>query len=489
MTASGELTGKRVVVLGLGLFGGGAGATRWALERGASVTVTDLRDAEVLGSEVAALAEWAGKRGAADRLRFVLGRHDRSDLEGADLLVVNPGVPPRAEMLELARAAGVPRTTATSLLIDALPCPAAGVTGTNGKSSTVTFLSQALASAGRRVHLGGNIGGSLLDGLEDMGPNDQVVLELSSYQLEHLVPGTRQGLRVAAITNVERDHLAWHGSVEAYRLAKMRILELVEPGGTAIVPVGRLAEAARDLRPDVRVVDHGEGGALEVDGSGVVRLEGEAIGDLGELRAIGSFQRANAAVALAAARRLGVAAAATASAVPALEGLPHRLEPLGTHRLGGWSVELIDNGVSTTPESTVVALEALAPRAAQCSARFLLCGGAPKKDLPFKPLARAAATGGWTLVPFGKAAEALTRAGRDAGAQVQPVDSAARHHEAVRQALLDALQSAPGPGERALVLLSPACASFDGYPNFRARAEAFREALTEIGTERAISED
>ncbi|MEC7231907.1 MAG: Mur ligase family protein, partial [Planctomycetota bacterium] len=243
MTSSEELAGKRVVVLGLGLFGGGAGATRWVLARGADVTVTDLRGGEVLGQQVAALAAWAEARGAGGRLRFVLGRHERSDVEAADLLVVNPGIPPRAEMLEVAREAAVPRTTAVSLLLDALPCAAAAVTGTNGKSSTVTFLDQALRAAGRRTHLGGNIGGSLLDRTESMDAGDDVVLELSSFQLEHMAAGTRPALRVAAITNVERDHLAWHGSVDAYRNAKMRILELVEAGGTAIVPVGPLAAA------------------------------------------------------------------------------------------------------------------------------------------------------------------------------------------------------------------------------------------------------
>ena len=104
MTAPPDLAGQRVVVLGLGLFGGGAGATRWALARGAEVTVTDLRGEDVLGEETAALEAWAEARNAEARLRFVLGRHERSDVEAADVLVVNPGVPPRAKMLEVARA-------------------------------------------------------------------------------------------------------------------------------------------------------------------------------------------------------------------------------------------------------------------------------------------------------------------------------------------------------------------------------------------------
>ncbi|MEE2940465.1 MAG: UDP-N-acetylmuramoyl-L-alanine--D-glutamate ligase [Planctomycetota bacterium] len=489
MTSPEELAGERVVVLGLGLFGGGAGAARWALARGADVTVTDLRGADVLGEAAEALAEWAEARGARGRLRFVLGRHERSDVEAADLLVVNPGVPPGAEMLEVAREAAVPRTTAVSLLLDALPCAAAAVTGTNGKSSTVTFLDQALRAAGRRTHLGGNIGGSLLDRTESMDAGDDVVLELSSFQLEHMAAGTRPALRVAAITNVERDHLAWHGSVDAYRLAKMRILQLVEAGGTAIVPVGPLAAAAREARPDVTVVDHGQGGALEVETDGRVRLHGEVIGDLRHLTALGAFQRANAAVALAAARLLGVAAEETVSSVAGLRGLPHRLEPLGVCGLGRGRMEFVDNGVSTTPESTIAALEALAGHAATTTQRFLLCGGAPKRGLGFEGLAAAAAASRWALVPFGAAADALSRAGRDAGAEVIQVDPGLPHHEAVAGALRAAVHPVAEGSRPALVLLSPACASFDGYPNFQARALAFRVALAESDAERAFSGD
>ena len=260
---------------------------------------------------------------------------------------------------------------------------------------------------------------------------------------------------MAAITNVERDHLGWHGSVDAYRLAKMRILELVEAGGTAIVPVGPLATAAREARPDVTIVDHGRGGALEVESDGRVRLNGEVLGDLRHLTALGAFQRENAAVALAAARCMGVPAEGTASCIAGLRGLPHRLEPLGVRGIGGGRMELVDNGVSTTPESTIAALEALSAAAAAADQRFLLCGGAPKKGLGFEGLAAAAAASGWVLVPFGDAADALSRAGRDAGAELIPVDPGAPHHEAVALALRGAVRP-PGEGsEPALVLLSP----------------------------------
>lgn len=483
--AEGELAGSRVTVLGLGLFGGGAGVARWALGCGAEVVVTDLRGEDVLAESVEELTRWAADAGCGRRLRFVLGRHERDDVRGADLLVVNPGVPPRAEMLEVARACGVPRTTAVSLLLDRIGGRVAAITGTQGKSSTTTFLGQALRSKGGDVHVGGNIGGSLLDEIDGIAADTNVVLEFSSYQLEHLAPGTRRALEVAAITNVDRDHLAWHGSVEAYRSAKLRILELLRPGGTAVVPTGELADAARAARPDVEVVPHGADGALRVDDDGTVRLQDEVLADLGALRVRGDFQRANAAVALGCARRMGLGSQDTAAAVQALEGLPHRLQDLGRHRLGSATVELVDNGVSTTPESTLSALDAI-----DLGSRpgYLLCGGAPKRDLAFDRLARGAAKAGWTLVPFGQAADELAQAAAAAGGAVLDVERSIPHHEAVRAALTGALRGPTAPAE-AVVLLSPACASFDGYPNFRSRALAFREALTENIPERSTSKD
>ena len=152
-------------------------------------------------------------------------------------------------------------------------------------------------------------------------------------------------------------------------------------------------------------------------------------------------------------------------------------------------MELVDNGVSTTPESTIAALEALSGRAATSDQRFLLCGGAPKPGLGFEGLAAAAAASKWALVPFGKAADALSRAGRDAGMEVVPVDPGPPHHEAVADALRGSLRPAAEGPRPALVLLSPACASFDGYPNFQARAQAFREALGANVAEGSLSED
>ncbi|MEM8713396.1 MAG: hypothetical protein AAGG01_20820 [Planctomycetota bacterium] len=176
---------KRVTIMGLGLFGGGLGAAAFALRLGAEVTVTDLRDADALGSSLEELARLP--RG--DSVRLVLGRHDESDFRGADIVIVNPAVPPSAPMLRIAQEHCVRVTTATELLLGGLDCRVVGITGTHGKSSTAKFTADLIDAATEpdvRVVLGGNIGGSLLAKLEVLSTRDVVVLEISSYQLEHL---------------------------------------------------------------------------------------------------------------------------------------------------------------------------------------------------------------------------------------------------------------------------------------------------------------
>ena len=173
-----ELAGKRVTVMGLGLFGGGLGVTRFLVQRGACVTVTDVKDARALARSVAQL----------DGLPVTLhlGGHVDSDFTEADAVVVNPAVPEHSPFLAKARAAGIVLETEINLFFARCPAPIVGVTGSNGKTTTTSLLAHLLEAGARRVWLGGNIGRSLLEDLEAIAPDDLVVLELSSFQLERL---------------------------------------------------------------------------------------------------------------------------------------------------------------------------------------------------------------------------------------------------------------------------------------------------------------
>lgn len=450
-----ELDGAAVTVMGLGLFGGGVGVARYLARRGARVTVTDLRTAEELAPAVRALE-------GLD-VRFVLGEHRVEDFRAASLVVANPAVSPSSEFLAAARASGAAITSEIALFLELCPARIAAVTGTQGKSSTCHTLHQLLVASGLRAHLGGNIGGSLLDAASQMSPSDVVVLELSSYQLETLPArlgrdATPPRVEVVCVTNVLADHLERHGSIDAYAAAKARILELVErTHGKAVLSAEDPRIAAwrgAFERVDVhlrRTSEHG----LDLH-AGWFRLDGERLARVADLRLSGEFQRENVLCALGMARLLGASAERLTSALPRVRGLPHRLEDLGT--FGGHRV--FDNGVSTTPDSTIGVLDSLAP------GFTLLVGGKPK-NLPLDDLVAAARGRVRRVIAFGAASEAFSGAFRAAGFDAHAVPKLG---EAVERAFIS-MQ----PGEE--LLFSPAAASFDGYLNFKERASDFRRSL------------
>lgn len=443
------LAGKRAVVMGLGSFGGGAGAARYLAGLGARVLVTDLRSASGLA---AALDELAGLE-----LELVLGQHRNQDFERAELVVVNPAVRPDHPLLAVARSAGARLTSEIELFLEAVRGRVVAITGTQGKSSTTNALFSLLSLCGERVYLGGNIGGSLLSKLSAIGPEDLVALELSSYQLEALVGDvTAARVEAVAIVNILQDHLERHGSVEAYTAAKRRILGLLRPNGWALLPaddpvIAGWPVAGRRLLFSTR--DTGEGLFIR---DGWFRLEGEFLGRTQDLALPGDFQRVNALVALGLARCLGVEARRLAEALPGVRGLEHRLQDLGLFR----GRRVIDNAVSTTPDSTISALRALPP------GTVLVLGGRLKR-LPLRELCAVARERVDLAVVFGEAGATLAAALAGAGVRVETTRT-------VEEAVPRALELAPVGSS---VLFSPACSSFDAYANFRERAAAFRASL------------
>lgn len=441
--------GRRALVMGLGSFGGGAGAVRYLASLGARVTATDRRDAVGLAPTLAGLADL--------EVEYVLGQHRPEDFERAELVVVNPSVRPDDPLLARARAAGAELTSEIELFLEAVRARVVAITGTQGKSSTTHLTHGLLAGAGRRVHLGGNIGGSLLPSLADIAPDDCVVLELSSYQLEAL--NARAGaarLEAVAVVNILQDHLERHGTVAAYAAAKQRILELLRPGGTALLPGDDARFASWPVAGErLSFSTRATGAGLHL-ADGYFRLDGENLAPLAALELPGDFQRANALVALGLARRLGCTPQELAAVLPTLDGLAHRLQDLGRFR----GRRVIDNAVSTTPDSTLSALEALP------AGTVLLLGGKAKR-LELEPLVAVARERVALAIAFGEAAPTFAAALRAGGVAVREVPS-------VRAAVELALElSAP----EATLLFSPAGSSFDAYANFQERARDFRAAL------------
>jgi UDP-N-acetylmuramoylalanine--D-glutamate ligase len=455
-----DFGGREVTVMGLGLFGGGTTVARFLARHGARVTATDLRNETELAP---ALAELSGLD-----VRFVLGRHEEEDFTRASLVVANPAVAPDSPFLRAARAAGVPITSETALFLELCPARIAAVTGTQGKSSTCNTLHQLLVASGIRSHLGGNIGRSLLDSALAMDARDVVVLELSSYQLEAL-PARLRGrdgpprVEVACVVNVLADHLERHGSIENYAAAKRRILELSD------ATAGRAVLSAEDAR----IAGWSTNGSVRVDvfptrasdrglnvRDGRFRMHRTVLGRVADLAIPGGFQRDNTLMALGMAHVLGAAPERLADALPHVTALPHRLEDLGLCR----GVRVWDNGVSTTPDSTISVLGSL-------GSRVTLLAGGKAKNLPLDELVARSRAHVRRVVTFGSASALLAGAFRTGGFEVhesttieRAVETAFAHMEA---------------GEE--LLFSPACASFDQYLNFRERALAFRRALPSHG--------
>ncbi|MCK4601672.1 MAG: UDP-N-acetylmuramoyl-L-alanine--D-glutamate ligase, partial [Phycisphaerae bacterium] len=242
-----HLAGMRVTVVGLGRFGGGVGVTKWLCGQGARVTVSDKASADSLAESISQLADCD--------VALHLGGHDEADFLTADLLVVNPAAPKDSPVLFAAASAGVPRTSEINLFLQRCPAPVVGVTGSAGKSTTTAMIGEILA---RRftTHVGGNIGGSLLDALDDIRDDHVVVMELSSFQLEDL-PLVGVSPRVAVVTNVQPNHLDRHGTMAAYADAKRNIFAYQGPADVLVLNAAdaALASWAADAPGKVEMFD------------------------------------------------------------------------------------------------------------------------------------------------------------------------------------------------------------------------------------------
>jgi UDP-N-acetylmuramoylalanine--D-glutamate ligase len=452
-----SLRGKRVVVMGLGRFGGGLGATRFLVERGARVLVTDLAPPEKLAEGLRELKPLID----AGTVDLRLGAHDERDFASADLVVANPAAPRpwNNPYLNAARNAGVPITTEIALLIQRLPNRerVLAVTGTAGKSTTTAMLAHILrARLGEdRVHLGGNIGGSLLASLGSMRTDDVVVLEVSSAMLHW----TREALtgehafapKVAALTNLAPNHLDWHGDLDHYRESKRELVAHQRPGDAAVFGDESIWY---DTNDGVRVTTPVAVRALEPE----IAARGLAIPGAHNVR--------NASVALhAAAHFLGDQPESLIDEVLNFPGLPHRLCLVAerTIREGEPPARFYNDSKCTTPDACLLAVESFSHTPGEHRVR-LIAGGYDKK-IDLSPIGKLAGRIAGLYVIGATSAQIL---------DAVPPEVRDRAHECVTldhamARIADDLQ----PGD--IVLLSPACASWDQFENYEQRGERFAE--------------
>lgn len=450
------IEGARILILGLAREG--VSLARFFAEEGALVTVTDSAPDERLTARLQALHGLP--------IRSVLGGDHPELVLEADTLYVSPGVPEGNPVYRAARDVNLPIQSMTTLFFDRCPGQIIGITGSSGKTTTTGLIGHMLRSAGRKTVVGGNIGDPMLDLLPDIDADTTVVLELSSFQLQLL----RRSPRIAVVTNISPNHLDRHGTMEAYIDAKLNIVRNQRESDAAVLNAadaesGRFA-AATPAQLRWFGDDATTGAALRGDTIGVVR-DGDfrAVMSSRDVPLLGRHNLENVLAAVAAVDLLGVPLHQMAGAIRTYRPAPHRLETVAVRD----GVRYVDDSIATSPARASVALQAI-------DAPILLIAGGRDKKLPWEEFARLVAERARALFLIGEAAEQIERAVRDALREVSGALSETTIHRC--ESLEHAVQSARAtarPGD--VVLLSPACTSYDMFSDFEERGQVFARTV------------
>jgi len=455
LTGLGRYKDARVTIMGLGLHGGGLGATRFFSTLGARVTVTDLKGKRALAPSLKALEDLD--------VTYVLGRHVKRHFEDADMVLVNPAVPENSPYLLAARNAGVKTDSVLNFFLKHCPCRVIGITGSNGKSTTTALLGEMLRSEGLKPYVGGNLGGDILHWLFELESEDLAILEISSFQLKALDPDTRSP-DIAVLTNLAPNHLDRHGTIEDYYQSKARIFGGEQPSRRVVVNsadkevMKLVAGFGGDQLPfnAYRKLDQG---LWVQDGIVTYRYKGlhGRLFTVSDLRLHGRFNLENAMAAAGAALLEGCSPRAIQRAVQSFKGLAHRLTIVGKWR----EITVYNDSKSTNPASTLEAMDSLP------SPVLVILGGSDK-ELDLSHLADEMCRRAKAVICYGEVGNKIYRAiAERRGTDGRPLLLWAKPFEkAVDRAL-----SMAAPGDH--VLLSPAFASFDQFQSFEERGEAF----------------
>jgi UDP-N-acetylmuramoylalanine--D-glutamate ligase len=447
--------GKAVVVVGLAR--SGVAAARFLARRGTAVVAADRKAEAELSASALRLRD--------EGVRLEAGPHREETFTGAAMVVVSPGVPWELPALQAARAAGVPVIAEIELAFRHLQGRVAAVTGTKGKSTTTAALGAMLSEAGLDGRVGGNIGSPLIGLVEGSTPATTFAVEVSSFQLEGTV---RFHAHVAVWLNLSADHLDRHASLDAYVAAKARVFANQERGDWAVVNaddpvVLEQARRARSRKLLFRVtgapLQSGDGAFFEGD-LARLRLDGhvETLFRRDEVTLPGAHLAGDLVVASATARLLGAPVDAIARAVRAFRGVEHVLEHVAT--ING--VDYYNDSKATNVEAARRSLEAF-------DRPVLVVIGGKYKGGDFADLAPALGDHGRRVLAIGEARERVIAA----LSGTVPVDSCTSLGDAVARA-----HAAARPGD--VVLLAPACSSFDMFADYAERGRAFKAEVLRL---------
>ena len=447
--------GKKAAVLGIGM--SNAPVIQFLVEAGAEVVACDMKEEEQLGAAYRDIADLP--------VEFRLGEDYLRNLDEFDMVFPTPGMPLDLPELVRAKRLGAWQSNEIGLFLDLCEAPVIGITGSDGKTTTTTLIGEVLKAGGKEVFVGGNIGNPLLSEVFKITADSVVVLELSSFQLQPL----RKSPNVGVILNLSPNHLDHHRSMGEYAKAKENIWRHQEPGDYAVLNMDNpWTRSMGDKCPGGLVffsrheeVPHG----VYVKGNEiVVDIEGKAGVALrvGDIRLPGEHNVENILAVSAVTALAGCDFAHLRSVVREFTGVEHRIQFVAERR----GVKFYDDSSATTPSRSVAGIKSF-------EAPVVLIAGGSSKKLSFDSLGEVIAERVKSAVLVGHTAceikASIEKSGMKTGRKVRTV-MAEDFEEAVHTAFLEA-----SPGD--VVLLSPACASFDFFSNYKARGERFKEIV------------
>jgi UDP-N-acetylmuramoylalanine--D-glutamate ligase len=470
-----HLNNKKVLVVGLGATG--VATAGFLKTRGADVTVTDTAREQDLRPDVQTMR--------ASNIRLELGEHRRESFETADLVVISPGVPHTIAPVAAARESGVPILGEIELASRFIHEPIIAITGTNGKTTTTSLVGEMLKESGLEVFVGGNIGAPLIGHVAEGKKVQAVVAEISSFQLDTIATFRP---RVAVLLNIAEDHLDRYPDFDAYARSKARIFENQQPTDIAILNgsdplIGELTETISSRKlfffQTTDALHHTDTDGASITDEGI-SLQVKALLKMGtelpqaamsgtdsvisingsDISLLGRHNLENAAAAAMAALAGGGTLNGVKAALHAYRGLAHRLEHVAT--IG--DVRYYNDSKATNVDAVNRALECF-------SEPVVLILGGRNKGGNFRALAQKIRRHVKHIIAIGEAGREIN----DTLGRLAPVTTVTTMEDAVRKG-----KDAANPGE--VVLLSPACASFDMYTNYAARGDDFRHVVEKLKT-------
>lgn len=444
--------------MGLGLFGGGVGVAQFLAKQGALVTVTDLRNVSELSSAIKQLEGLP--------VSYKLGGHREEDFINADMVIVNPAVPDNSKFIHIARNNHVPLHTEINIFFTLCPAPIIGITGSNGKSTTTSLIGKILQQTSRITWVGGNIGRSLLTNLEEIKPQEIVVLELSSFQLKEL-SSIKKSPHISIVTNISPNHLDRHTGMDDYIQAKKSIVTYQKPENYAILNYDdpELRKWEKECKSHVLWYSTRQRvkGAFIKDSSIVLFTNGQERGIvcISKIKIPGIHNLQNILAASCAAHLAGASEQHIERIITNFGGLEHRLEFVREVQ----GVRYYNDSKATTPESAIAAMRAF-------QEPVVLIAGGIDKGSNFEKFAETCRQQTKAVVLIGKTAPKIQEL------ILQKMDGEKKPSIFTSNTFKEAFQQAHAIAKTGeIVLLSPACASYDMFLNYEERGKQFKNMV------------